>query len=53
MPELKEVKLGYACFGIEVDDGKIVNAAPIAKWMIGKSIVAIERWVKSKNGKIR
>jgi hypothetical protein len=30
------VSLPYATFGIYVEDHKVVDAAPIANWMIGK-----------------
>ena len=35
---LYHIDIGYACFGIEEEDGIVVNAAPIAKWTIGKEI---------------
>lgn len=31
------VSLPYATFGIAVRDGVVVDAAPIARWAIGKS----------------
>lgn len=45
------VNLPYATFGIEVDGGRVVDAAPIGKWMIGKETSAIRKWIASKNGK--
>jgi hypothetical protein len=31
------VSLSYATFGIRVERGRVVDAAPIARWAIGKS----------------
>jgi hypothetical protein len=49
---LYQITLSYACFGIEVEEGMVVFAAPIAKWMVGKDLSYVEKWVKKKNGKI-
>lgn len=52
--ELWQIDIGYACAGIIADSDRIVvSAAPIFKWMIGKSVSEIERWVKSKKGTLR
>lgn len=41
------VDTGYAYFGLVVDDQSIVvDAAPIAKWAIGKDIAKILQWNK-------
>lgn len=35
--QLVYVDTGYACFGLVLDaDDRVVDAAPIAKWAIGK-----------------
>jgi hypothetical protein len=47
-----QIDTGYACFGIVLRGGECIEAAPIAKWMIGKSFTEIATWVKKKNGKI-
>ena len=47
--ELWIVDIKYACFGIIVDH-LVVETPPIAKWMLGKDINTIEKWVKTKNG---
>jgi len=31
------VSLDYATFGLRVEGGRVVEAAPIARWTIGKS----------------
>jgi len=39
------VDCGYACGGISVShSGVVVEAAPIFKWMLGKSLRKIENW---------
>ena len=42
-----------ACFGIEVKGKKVVEAAPIGKWMIGKSFVYISEWIAKKHGTVK
>lgn len=45
------VELPYACFLIEVGrDGRIDQAAPIGKWMLGKRLSEVARWCKTKGG---
>lgn len=52
--QLWQIDVGYACAGILVDEASVVrHAAPIFKWMKGKSILEIERWVKGKKGTLR
>ena len=48
------IELSYACFGIGVQDGKVIkkDTAPIGRWMIGKDLSFIHSWVQKKNGKI-
>lgn len=46
------VVLPYACYGVEESDGKIVGAAPIARWAIGRSLSDFTRWVAKKGGSI-
>ena len=45
-----QVTLPYACFGIEVSGGVVVGAAPVGKWMVGKSIVFVGEWIARKHG---
>ena len=46
------IELPYAVFGIKVDmlTLKIVDAAPVGRWMIGKDIETVDRWIRGKNG---
>lgn len=45
------VNLPYATFGIEVRGGVVIDAAPIAHWMIGKQTSFIREWVARKGGR--
>ena len=45
------IDIKYACFGIIENNGIIVKAAPICKWMIGKTLSYIKNWVNFKRGK--
>lgn len=45
------VSLPYATFGIYVVDRKVVDAAPIGRWMIGKDTDFIRRWIAKKGGR--
>lgn len=48
------VILPYACFSITVGDSwRVVSAAPIGKWMVGKPLEEVARWVESKGGEVR
>lgn len=47
------VELPYATFGIRFEGAKVVEAAPIARWMIGKQYEAINAWVMSKGGTMK
>lgn len=44
------VVLDYACYGIEVEGDRVVDAAPIARWMIGKTLDEVTRWITRKGG---
>jgi len=46
------IVLSYAVFGIEEQGGKVVEAAPIGAWMVGKSLEFVREWVKGKRGTI-
>jgi len=49
------IVLPYACFSIDVlaDRGTIIDAAPIARWAIGKSFTSFVGWVKHKGGSVK
>lgn len=44
------VSLPYATYGIEVEDGIVIDAAPIARWMIGKDTQTVRNWIAKKGG---
>lgn len=48
MRHMAWVDTGYACGGIEFENGRIVNAAPIYRWMIGKPVAQVRQWRKIK-----
>ncbi len=50
---LYQITLSYACFGIVVEDGIVVEAAPIGGWMVGKRISYITAWVIKKWGMLK
>ena len=49
---LLRINLPYATFGIVVENGFVREAAPMGKWMIGKHINMIIKWVEKKGGKV-
>ena len=46
------VELDYACYGLVVEKEIVIKAPPIARWMQGKNIKEIRRWIKKKGGQI-
>jgi hypothetical protein len=46
------IDVHYACFGIVANDGTVVESAPIAAWMRGKTLQEIRPWVLSKKAKV-
>ena len=36
------ISMGYATFGVESTNGVVTKAAPIARWMIGKTLEQIK-----------
>ncbi len=47
-----QIDTGYACFGLVVKDGTIVEAAPIAKWTIGKNVGGVLDYYRKKKAKV-
>lgn len=47
------VDIGYACFGIASDgEGVVREAAPIAAWMIGKTLQEIKPFLLKRRAKV-
>jgi hypothetical protein len=47
------IDVGHACFCIEIGDrGIVTKAAPIGRWMVGKRINDVLRWVVTKGGSV-
>lgn len=47
---LVRVSLPYATFGVVCRGGVVVEAAPIARWMVGRTEQDCARWVRRKQG---
>lgn len=56
MKKLYQIDVGYACGGVVVDSTTspaiVVEAAPIFKWMVGKTWVKAKEWAW-KRGQVR
>jgi hypothetical protein len=50
--QLYRVDLPYACFGIVGVNSIVMEAAPIAGWMVGKHFDAMKSWIARKGGSI-
>jgi len=49
---LHRVMLPYAVFGVIEKGGKVVDVAPIGKWMVGQDLGMIKAWVETRKGTI-
>ena len=47
---LIRITVSYGCFGVVFRNGIVVDAAPIAKWMLGKSVETVIHWVSKTGG---
>jgi hypothetical protein len=52
MKELYVADIGYACFGVVVEDDIVKDAPPIARWLLGKNVEKLKNYVKQRNGKL-
>jgi hypothetical protein len=54
MPKwLVRVELPWACFGYDVNDqGRVILAAPIAKWMVGKQGAAMVHYWRRRGAQV-
>lgn len=46
------VDVGFACYGIEATDGRVSAVAPIAGWMLGKTLAEIRPYLAGKRAKV-
>ena len=42
------ISLPYATYGIEIENGRVTKAAPIARWMVGETEAEVARWLMKK-----
>lgn len=47
-----QITLPCACFGIVVEDRKVIKTAPIGAWMIGKTTDQIKPWLIKQKAKV-
>jgi hypothetical protein len=52
MRKLFQVDVGYACFGLIVEDQTVIEAAPIAQWAVGKQAQKVFDYFLGKGGTI-
>lgn len=53
MDKLAHIDVGYACFGVQIEDGIVTDAAPIARWMVGKDFKKqVQPWLRHKRAKV-
>jgi hypothetical protein len=50
---LVQVNLSYACAGVVVQGNRIVRAAPILGWSVGKQVRDLVDWARMKGGEVR
>lgn len=46
------VSLSYATYGIAIAGGRVVDAAPIARWMVGKPEDQCAAWLRARQARI-
>ncbi len=52
MERLFWIDIKYACFGIISRDGLIVDAPPIARWMVYKRLTDVKPYLLGKQAKV-
>ena len=48
----KDINAMPVCFEMVVVAGKVAQAAPIARWQVGRSLKQVREWVNEKEGTI-
>lgn len=46
--QLLWIDLPYACYGLVIEDNVVMDAPPIARWMIGKHVIYVANWLYGK-----
>lgn len=46
------MSLPYATYGVEHDGERVVDAAPIAAWMIGRPVGGVAAWLDRKGARV-
>lgn len=49
MTKLFRITAPYFCAGVEIEDGVVVEAAPILAWMIGKPFTYVKSYCTRKS----
>jgi hypothetical protein len=44
--------IGYAFFGVIVDNDIVKEAPPIVIWLLGRNVSKLKSYVKQRNGKL-
>jgi hypothetical protein len=52
MAAMHQITTSYMCAGVGVDAGRVVWAAPILAWTVGKPLWVITAWAKRKGGAV-
>lgn len=52
MDGLYKITLPYACCGLVVAGGRVIDAAPIVGWMVGRTLATVMLWIRKKQGRI-
>lgn len=47
---LWQIDVPHACFGVVVYDDRVIQAPPLAKWMIGQLWWLVCGWIRRKQG---
>jgi hypothetical protein len=49
-PRLIQITTSYFCCGIIIAAGRVLHAAPILQWAIGKPEEDVHQWVRNRGG---
>jgi hypothetical protein len=53
MTIVAQVTLPYACAGVILQGNRVVRAAPILGWSVGKNVRDLVDWARRKGGEVR